>query len=78
MSLRLSLVLALAVAGCAKQAPLVRAPAPMFDVSRICDDPHYHSVCDQTQAPVRFPSSAPIRIDTNLAAPPSAKLALQS
>lgn len=50
----------------------------MFDVSRICDDPHYHSVCDQTQAPVRFPSSAPIRIDTNLAAPPSAKLALQS
>jgi hypothetical protein len=76
MSLRLSLVLALAAAGCARQAPQVRAPSstptsPMFDVSRICTDPSYQSICEEKQAPAALPTETPIRVDTNLATPPS-------
>ncbi|MFN0251568.1 MAG: hypothetical protein ACKV2T_32130 [Kofleriaceae bacterium] len=79
MSLRLSLVLALAAAGCARQAPHVRAPSstPMFDVSRICSDPTYPSICDEQQAPAALPSEAPIRVDTNLATPPVSTLGFQ-
>jgi hypothetical protein len=77
MSLRLSLLLALAAAGCVKQAPQSSTPKPMFDVSRICDNPHYQSICEEKQAPAAFPAAAPIRIDTNFAAPRATKLALQ-
>ncbi|GEM_PF-6158764 len=76
MTLRLSLFLVLAVAGCAQQAPQVHAPKAMFDLSRICDDPHYGAVCEQ-QVPVGRPATSPIRVDTNLATPRSAKLALR-
>ncbi len=68
--------LVLAAAGCAKQAPQVHAPKAMFDLSRICDDPHYGAVCEQ-QTPAAFPATSPIRVDTNLATPRSAKLALR-
>jgi hypothetical protein len=78
MSLRLSLFVVLAVAGCAKQAPQARAPKPMFDLSRICADPQYGSVCADKQAPAALPESAPIRVDTNLATPPSTVFGLQS
>lgn len=47
----------------------------MFDVSRICDDPRYQSICEESQAPAAVPRSEPIRIDTNFAAPRSTKLA---
>ena len=77
MSLRLSLILALAAAGCVKHAPQQSAPKPMFDVSRICDNPHYQSICEEPQAPAAFPTTTPIRIDTNFAAPRATKLALQ-
>lgn len=49
----------------------------MFDVSRICNDPHYGTICDEKQPPPAFPVTPPIRIDTNLSTPPSDKLALQ-
>lgn len=84
MSLRLSLFALLAAAACAKQAPQVRAPhpapRPMFDLSRICDDPHYRGVCSDTQSPITpasFPTRSPIRVDTNLATPPSTTFGLQ-
>lgn len=52
----------------------------MFDLSRICDDPHYRGVCSDTQSPITpasFPTRSPIRVDTNLAAPPSTTFGLQ-
>lgn len=53
----------------------------MFDLSRICDDPHYGSVCAETQSPSVLPgaspAASPIRVDTNLATPRSVKLAFE-
>lgn len=75
MSLRLALLLGLAAAGCAQTTPATRAPRPMFDVSRICDDPHYGAICEPHQVPVGAPAVSPIRVDTNLATPRSSTLA---
>lgn len=79
MSLRLCLFVALAAAGCAKQAHVsqARAPKPMFDLSRICDDPHYNAICSEKQTPAALPTSSPIQVDTNLATPPSATFGMQ-
>lgn len=75
MSLRLALIVALAGAGCAATQPAaVRAPQPQFDLSRICDDARYSSVCRE---PAAAPDvEAPVRVDTNLATPPLSTLAL--
>jgi hypothetical protein len=65
-----SVLIALATAGCVKQGHVrERQPLDMFE---LCSDVRFQKLCEPAFAPVRE-QNRPIRVDTNLSTPASAR-----